>query len=166
MNTEKSQVVPVKESKFLGFGFRSGRIQVHHKTLQKFKDKVRELTNRNWGVSMNYQLNKLSHYLRGWINYFGVANMFQQSIDLDQWIRRRVRMCYWRQWRLPKTKIQNLLKRGVSLSLAITCGASGKGAWRSSKTYGLNLALSKDYLRQEGLYSLQNGWIKVHHQNR
>lgn len=164
VNTEKSQVVPAIESKFLGFGFRSGKIRVHSKTLRKFKEKVLELTNRNWGVSMNYQLRKLSHYLRGWINYFGIANMYQQSIDLDQWIRRRVRMCYWRQWRKPKTKIQNLLKRGVSLRLAIACGASGKGPWRSSKTFGLNLALSKEYLCQEGLYSLQNGWIKIHHQ--
>ncbi len=63
---------------------------------------------------MSYQLFKLRQYLQGWINYFGIANVYQASVELDHWIRRRVRMCYWRQWRKPRTKVRNLLKRGVS----------------------------------------------------
>jgi len=106
VNTDKSQVVKVSQSKFLGFTFYSGRIQWHNKTLQKFKQQVRKLTNRNWGVSMHYQLYKLSQYLRGWIYYFGIANAYQHCMDLDHWIRHRVRMCYWRQWRKPKPKLQ------------------------------------------------------------
>ena len=92
INTIKSGVVKTSESKFLGFTFRSGRIQIHPKTLERFKQKVRRLTNRNWGVSMRYQLFKTSQYLRGWINYFGIANCYQLCMDLDHWIRRRVRM--------------------------------------------------------------------------
>jgi RNA-directed DNA polymerase len=99
VNSAKSHVVRTSESKFLGFTFKGGRIQWHPKTLLKFKQQVRRLTNRNWGVSMHHQLFKLSPYLRGWINYFGIANCFQRCVDLDHWIRRRVRMAYWRQWR-------------------------------------------------------------------
>jgi len=165
VNTTKSQVVKVTGSKFLGFTFANGRIQWHSKSLQKFKQEVRKLTNRNWGVSMHYQLHKLSQYLRGWINYFGIANAYQQSIDLDQWIRRRVRMCYWRQWRKPRTKIAKLMKLGVGTKWAVTCGITRKGPWRSSKTPGIQQALSNDYLKSEGLYSLRDGWIKVHYPN-
>ncbi|CCK75890.1 RNA-directed DNA polymerase (Reverse transcriptase), msDNA [Oleispira antarctica RB-8] len=106
VNSDKSRVVKTSESKFLDFTFRSGRIQIHPKTLHRFKEQVRRLTNRNWGVSMRYQLFKTSQYLRGWINYFGIANCYQLCMDLDHWIRRRVRMAYWRQWRKPRTKVR------------------------------------------------------------
>ena len=104
VNTSKSRVVKTSESNFLGFSFRGGRIQWHPKTRLRFQQQVRRLTNRNWGVSMRYQLFKVSRFLRGWINYFGIANCYQLCIDLDNWIRRRVRMAYWRQWRKPRTK--------------------------------------------------------------
>jgi len=165
VNTEKSQVVKVSQSKFLGFTFTRGHIKWHMKTRHRFKQQVRKITNRNWGVKMRYQLYKLSLYLRGWINYFGVANAYQDCVDLDHWIRRRVRMCYWRQWRKPRTKVTNLLKRGVKLKLAIDCGITSKGPWRSSKTHGINQAISNDYLLKEGLFSLRSGWIKVHYPN-
>ncbi len=165
VNTDKSQVVKVTQSKFLGFTFSHGNIKWHSKTVHKFKQKVRELTNRNWGVSMQYQLNELTLYLRGWINYYGIANAYQQCVDLDHWIRRRVRMCYWRQWRKPRTKVANLLRRGVSKTWALTCGSTRKGPWRSSKTPGIQQALSNNYLKEEGLYSLREGWIKVHYPN-
>jgi len=165
VNTEKSQVVKVNQSQFLGFAFLRGKVKWHAKSLKKFKQKVRELTNRNWGVSMSYQLFKLTQYLRGWINYYGIANVYQQCMDLDNWIRRRVRMCYWRQWRKPRTKVTRLLKLGVSTSWAITCGSTRKGPWRSSKTPGIQQALSNNFLKEEGLFSLRDGWIKVHYPN-
>lgn len=104
VNEQKSQVVKVAQSQFLGFTFSRGKIQWHAKTMRIFKQKVRRLTNRNWGVSMGYQLFKLRQYLQGWINYFGVANAYQTCVELDQWIRRRVRMCCWRQWRKPRNE--------------------------------------------------------------
>ena len=113
VNETKSKVVNVSESKFLGFTFKRGRIHWHPKSLEKFKQEVRRLTNRNWGVSMRYQIYKISQYLRGWINYFGIASGYQRCVELDHWIRRRVRMAYWRQWRKPRTKVRNLIKRGV-----------------------------------------------------
>jgi len=165
VNTDKSQVVKVNQSKFLGFTFSRGKNQWHTKTLHQFKQNVRRLTNRNWGVSMHYQLYKLTLYLRGWINYYAIANAYQKCVELDHWIRRRVRMCYWRQWRKPRTKVTNLLTRGVTIKLAIACGITSKGPWRSSKTKGIQQALSNNYLKEEGLFSLKEGWIKVHYPN-
>lgn len=163
VNTTKSHVVKTSESKFLGFTFRAGRIQWHPKTLLKFKQQVRRLTNRNWGVSMHYQLFKISQYLRGWINYFGIANSYQRCVALDHWIRRRVRMAYWRQWRRPRTKVRSLMRLGVHVQAAVACGITSKGPWRSAKTPGINQALSLDYLKSEGLYSLRDGWIALHY---
>lgn len=163
VNTTKSHVVKTSESKFLGFTFKRGRIQWHPKTLLKFKQRVRRLTNRNWGVSMHYQLFKISQYLRGWINYFGIANCYQRCVDLDHWIRRRVRMAYWRQWRKPRTKVRSLMRLGVHVQAAVACGITSKGPWRSAKTPGINQALSLDYLKSEGLYSLRDGWIALHY---
>ncbi len=163
INTEKSQVVKTSESKFLGFTFANGRIKWHPHTLQKFKQRIRELTNRNWGVSMRYQLFKTSQYIAGWINYFGIANCYQLCCDLDHWIRRRVRMAYWRQWRKPRTKVRNLLKLGVPIKSAVGCGITSKGPWRSSKTPGINQALNDAFLKKAGLVSLRDGWIKLHY---
>lgn len=163
VNTTKSRVVKTSQSQFLGFTFKAGRIQWHPKTLLKFKQKVRSLTNRNWGVSMKYQLFKTSQYIRGWINYFGIANCYQLCVDLDHWIRRRVRMAYWRQWRKPRTKVRSLMRLGVRIEAAVACGITSKGPWRSSKTPGINQALSNAYLKSQGLYALRDGWIKLHH---
>lgn len=142
VNTIKSRVVKTNESRFLGFTFRVGRIQWHTKTLLKFKQRVRQLTNRNWGVSMKYQLFKVSQLLRGWLNYYGIANCYQLCVELDHWIRRRVRMAYWRQWRKPRTKVRSLMGLGVHIRSAVACGITSKGPWRSSKTPGIQQALS------------------------
>ena len=163
VNEKKSRVGAVKKTKFLGFGFKYGRINIHDNSLQRFKHRVRTLTNRNWGVAMSKQIASLNRYLRGWGNYFLIANGYQLCVDLDQWIRRRIRMCYWRQWRKPRTKVKNLLQRGVPLTLAVSCGATRKGVWRSAKTKGINQALSNTYLANAGLVSLRELWIKIHH---
>jgi RNA-directed DNA polymerase len=163
VNIEKSQVVKSTQCKFLGFSFRGKHIAWHPKSIQTFKHKVRELTNRTWGVSMRTKLRKLSVYLRGWINYYGIGNQYQQCVDLDHWIRRRVRMCYWKQWRKPRTKIRRLMKLGVPKRAAISCGLSSKSYWRSSKTAGINMGLGNKYLKQQGLFSLRDGWIAFHH---
>ena len=160
INTGKSHVVKTSQSQFLGFTFKAGRIQPSTKSLLKFKQEIRRLTNRNWGVSMEYQLFKTSQFIRGWINYFGIANAYQLYVDLDHWIRRRVRMAYWQRWRKPRTKVRNLMKLGVHVQSAVACGITSKGPWRSSKTPGINQALSNDYLKSQGLYALRDGWIK------
>jgi RNA-directed DNA polymerase len=124
---------------------------------------VRRLTNRNWGVSMRYQFFKLIQYVRGWIKDFGIASDYQRCLELDHWIRRRVKMAYWRQWRKPRTKVNNLLKLGANIYAAVASGTSSKEPWRSAKSSGINQALSLDNLKSEGLYSLRDDWISLHH---
>lgn len=163
VNESKSRVGAVSGSKFLGFTFRHGQIQIHENALKLFKAKVRELTNRNRGTSMKAQIHKLQQFLRGWGYYFLIANAYQLTVELDHWIRRRLRMCYWRQWRKPRTKVRNLIKLGVSERLAISCGITSKGPCRSSKTKGINIAISNEFLAQQGLVSLRDIWINIHY---
>jgi hypothetical protein len=138
------------------------------KSLLKFKQRVRRLTNRNWGVSMKYQLYKTSQFIRGWISYFGIVYCYQLCVDLDHWIRRRVHMALSldeevRQWRKPRTKVRSLMRLGVRVQAAVACGITSKGPWRSSITPGINQSLSNDYLKRQGLYALRDGWIKLHY---
>ena len=163
VNEKKSRVGPVSKTKFLGFGFKCSYICIHEKPLEKFKCEVRRLTNRNWGISMTKQIQILNRYLRGWGNYFLIANAYQLSVNLDHWIRRRIRMCYWRQWRKPSTKIRSFIKLKVPTKMAIDCGVTSKGPWRSSKTYGINFGLNDKYLREQGLLSLRDIWISIHY---
>jgi RNA-directed DNA polymerase len=163
VNEQKSQVVPTSRSKFLGFSFRGKELVWHADSLAKFKRKVRKLTNRSQGKSMRVIIQKLTMFLRGWINYFGVAKGFQKCVTLDQWIRRRLRMCYWKQWRKTRTKVRNLLRLGVPLNLAVTSASSNKGYWRNSRTPGINRALSVKVLAERGLYSLRDRWVELHY---
>lgn len=163
VNADKSQVVKSSQCKFLGFSVYGKYLRWHPRSIEKFKHRVRELTNRTWGVSMEVKIQKLSTYLRGWINYYGIGNQYQQCVDLDHWIRRRIRMCFWKQWRRPRTKIRNLMKLGLPARAAIACGLSSKGWWHSAKSPGINAALSKQYLNSGGLYSLRDGWVSFHY---
>jgi RNA-directed DNA polymerase len=161
VNGQKSKVVPVEESKFLGFTFKGKRIAVHPKAMEKFSRRVRTITGRSWGVSMEVKIKELTQYLSGWMNYFGIAVTYQTSINLDQWIRRRVRMCYWKQWHRPRTKVRNLIELGVSQNLAVTCGASSKGYWKSAKNEGVQMALNNKLLMEQRLVSLRDIWISL-----
>ena len=112
---------------------------------------------------MRYQLFKTSQFIRGWINYFGIANGYQLCVDLDHWVRRRIRMVFWQQRRKPRTRVRSLMRLDVLVRSAVACGITSKGPWRSAKTPGINQALSLDYLKSEGLYSLRDGWIELHY---
>lgn len=163
VNEKKRRVVSCQELEFLGFMFKQGKLQWSPKAILVFKHEVRKLTSRSWGVSVAYKIQKLSVYLRGWINYFGIANRYQQCVDLDQWIRRRLRMCYWKQWRKIKTRVGNLIRLGANKVTTIACGTSRKGYWRSSKTKGIHQAINDTFLAKQGLFSLVAGWINIHH---
>jgi len=94
INLEKSQVIPTNELSFLGFAFRGAKIGWSVKTLARFQREVKRLANRNWGVSMDRRLEDLEQYLRGWAEYFWISEHYRPIPEIDQWVRRRVRMCY------------------------------------------------------------------------
>ena len=163
INEEKSQVVPIKQLSFLGFIFKGKKIIWSPKSLANFKHRIRELTGRSWGISWAYRYQQLRRYIVGWINYFGLSEYYRPVPLLDQWIRRRVRMCYLKQWRKPRTRIRNLIRLGVSKMTAIRLGLSSKGYYRLAKTKAIQMGLNNDWLTSQGLVSVQQQWSKFHY---
>jgi RNA-directed DNA polymerase len=163
INTEKSQVVSRKHLNFLGFAFKGKKIVWSPKSFANFKHRIRELTGRSWGVSWAYRYEKLRQYIQGWGNYFGLSEYYRPIPLLDQWIRRRIRMCYLKQWRRIRTRIRNLMRLGVSKSVAISLGMSSKGYYRLAKTKAVQLALNNKWLKSQGLVSIEAQWVKFHY---
>ena len=148
---------------YLGFAFVGKRvtIKVAPKKLKALKHRIKEITGRSRGMSMDRRLTELRRYLRGWIGYFGLARQFDDFVDLDGWIRRRVRLCYWKQWRYPRTKIRKLRELGVSLDMAIKHALTRKKYWRMSRTPALRYAMTNKWLEQQGLVSLKQLWCDL-----
>ena len=163
VNTEKSQVVSVKHLSFLGFVFKGKKIVWSSKALANFKYRIRQLTGRSWGVSWVYRYTKLRQYIAGWMNYFGLSEYYRPVPILDQWIRRRIRMCYLKQWRKPRTRIRKLIRLGVPTQMAIALGMSSKGCYRLAKTKAVQMALNNDWLKSQGLVSVKEEWVKFHY---
>lgn len=163
VNTTKSKVVLLEESQFLGFIFKGKQIRWSEESFIEFKRRIRLATGRSWGVSMEYRFKKLSEYIRGWMNYFGISEYYSPIPEIDSWIRRRVRMCYMKQWRRPRTRIRNLVKLGVGLKESIDIGLSRKGYWRLAKTYATQLGMTNKWLKEQGLVSVREMWIARHY---
>jgi len=164
INTEKIQVVSRKQLNFLGFAFKGKKIVWSVKSLANFKHRIRELTGRSWGVSWAYRYEKLRQYIQGWGNYFGLSEYYRPIPILDQWIRRRIRICYLKQWRRIRTRIRKLMRLGVSESTAIRLGMmSSKGYYRLAKTKAVQLALNNEWLKSQGLVSVKEQWVKFHY---
>lgn len=164
VNEGKSRVVrTVVELTYLGFSFKGGKLRWSDETLARFKRRVRELTGRNWGVSMDYRLLALRRYLIGWMNYFGISQYYRPIPELDGWIRRRVRMCYWRQWRRFHTRVRKLLSLGAFRGQALATAKSSKGPWRLARTLATNHGMSNKWLAEQGLVSLKTQWSALHY---
>ena len=110
---------------------------------------------------MQARLVELRRYVQGWVGYFRLVPLKSFYEDLDKWIRRRVRACFWRHGRRPRTRVRNLLQLGVPKHEAFTHGSSSKGPWVMSSSQAVHMALSLDYLKQLGLASLLEIWTKL-----
>ena len=161
VNEAKSKVAPVRECAFLSFTFRGKKLRWTDAALEDFKHRVRTLTGRSWGVSMDYRMLKLGQYVRGWMGYFGVSQYYRPIPELDDWLRRRIRMCYWKQWRLCRTKIRHLRELGVNLEMAIRHAVSSKSYWHMARTPALQIAMSNAWLKAQGLVSVRDLWMKA-----
>jgi RNA-directed DNA polymerase len=149
-NEAKSQVRPTDHLECLGVTFKTTSIRWSEGACQEFTRRGKRLTGRRWGVStglrathrrMAFRLKTLAEYIRGWMTYFGISEYYRPIPELDQWLRRRIRMCDWRQWRNCRTNARNLLKRGGPLKAAIAVGMSRKSFWHLSKTYATQLGI-------------------------
>ncbi|HEU4655413.1 MAG TPA: group II intron reverse transcriptase/maturase [Steroidobacteraceae bacterium] len=163
INHDKSRVVPSKQLEFLGFCFKGAKIIWSDTALQRFKHRVRQLTARSWGVSMEHRYKELRRYVVGWLNYFALSEYYRPIPALDEWLRRRIRTCYWKQWRRARTKVRHLVALGIALSDAIQAGMSSKGPYRMSRTKVTQMAMSNQWLKQQGLVSIKDHWSRFHY---
>ena len=163
VNEEKSRTAKTDDTDFLGFTFKGKKIYWSEKAFREFKRKVKRLTGRSWFVTMQYRLNKLAQYVRGWMNYFGISEYYSPIPELDHWLRRRVRMCYWKQWRLARTKVRNLLRLGVSKRAAIPIAMSRKGPWNLSRTLATQASMTVKWLKKQGVVSIKEMWVNIHY---
>ncbi len=155
VNQEKSAVGRPWERKYLGFcvtnSRRNPKIRIHWKTIKRFKDRVREITARRRGRSISQVIGELKQFMSGWWNYFGITESFNRLRPLQHWIRRRLRAVIWKHWKNRRTRVRELLKRGVSRAYALTTGCARKGPWRMSKAKWVQIALPDAWFKSLGL---------------
>jgi len=156
VNKTKSKVDKPWRIKYLGFSFYQAEGRIHPKSVTKFKDKIRIITSRSNAMSMEDRYIKLKQVTVGWVNYFKIANMGKIVQNLDEWIRRRIRMCYWKQWKKIKTKHDNLIKLGIEKHKARKYPNTRKSYWRISHTPFLHQALNNKTLEKLGYTSLSS----------
>ena len=163
VNRQKSRTCSTDGVEFVSFIFvgYGGQIRVSPKNIQKFKDRVRQITRRNRGVSMARRYQELRWYFQGWVGYFRLVPIKSFFSEIDKWVRRRLRSCYWKQWKNPRTRIANLKKLGIREKEAVTHGVSSKGPWVMSSSQAVHEALSVESLQESGLASLLEIWSKL-----
>ena len=154
VNKEKTVVSYVRGVKYLGYSFyvQNGRCQlmVHPKTKAKMKSRLKELTRRSngWGYAKRKQ--KLTEYVHGWVGYYHHANMKRFLEETDEWLRRRIRMCIWKAWKKPRTKVANLIKCGIGKHQAYMWSNTRQGYWRIADSPILHTAISNANLKKQG----------------
>jgi RNA-directed DNA polymerase len=158
VNQGKSAVDRPWKRKFLGFSFYNKKegigIRVHAKPIAKFKVKVKQILSRSNGWSTEQRVKSLNRCIIGWVNYFELADMKNLASTLDEWIRRRLRMCIWKQWRKIKTRHDNLVKLGIDNTKAWEFANTRKGYWRISNSPILKRTFTNEILTKLGLVSL------------
>ena len=154
VNQEKSAVARPWERKFLGFSFTNGRQpkrRIAPKAVGRFKERIRELTYRTRGVSIERMTGDLTQYLRGWLGYFGKCETPSTLQGLEEWTRRRLRSAIWKQWKRGTVRFAELRKRGVGKDLAAQTAGSAHGPWRLADSPGLHIALPNAYFDSLGI---------------
>ncbi len=157
VNQAKSAVDRPWKRKFLGFSFSENeqpKVRIAKQSLQKAQVKIREITSRRKPMKMEERIKELNQFLTGWCGYFSLADTPSIFRDMDKWIRRRLRMCLWKQRKLPKTKVKRLLSLGVPKNKAFEWGNTRKGYWRIAGSPILGITLDNQYWKSNGFKSL------------
>ena len=167
VNVEKSKVARPNQIKYLGFGFyytKTGIIKPkpHLKSIQKFKRKLKQLTKRSWSISLNERIIKLNQVIRGWINYFRIADMKTYMNSISEHLRRRIRCIIWKQWKTCKHRYKCLLKLGVVKDKAKRTAYSRASYWHNSMSIVVSVAISNERLKRKGLVMPLDHYLKVH----
>ena len=166
VNVEKSKVARPNNIKYLGFGFynKKGtwRPKPHLKSLQKFERKLKDITSRSNAMSISEKIVKLNQVIRGWINYFRIADMKSSMDKIGEHLRHRLRMCIWKYWKKPKTKYKALRKLGISEYNSYMVSNTRRGYYWVASTVVMHKAISNERLKQKGLVFPLDHYLKVH----
>lgn len=165
VNRTKSCVAHISKVKYLGYSFYrykgKSRFRVHPKSVTKMKNKIRELTDRSNGWGNEYRALKLTQFIRGWVNYFRMADMKSMLQSNDEWLRHRIRAIYWKQWKKVKTKFKELKKLGVEEEKAWICANMRNGNWYCSGYFVLQTAFNNKKLRELGYPTFTEFYLKI-----
>jgi RNA-directed DNA polymerase len=165
VNRDKTAVEYVGKIKFLGFTFYQykgiARVRIHPKSISKMKSRVKEITARSNGMSNDSRIKKLKSYIVGWVNYFKIADMKKMLLETDEWMRRRIRLVYWKQWKRIRTRFKMLQTFGIHEQKAWEYANTRKGYWRISGSPILSKTLNNDTLKGFGFLSFWEYYRQV-----
>ena len=167
VNTEKSKVTKPAKTKYLSFSFWKDtkgkwKPKPHIKAYQKLKRKLKELTKRSWSISLDNRIKQINYLVRGWVNYFRIANMKTVIMEIDKHLRTQIRVIIWKQWKRPQRKEKALRQLGTRPDIAYNLAHTRKGYQLVAKTDWLKFAINNDRLRKRGLIFLTDQYTKVH----
>lgn len=164
VNKAKTETAHISKIKYLGYGFYRYRgickMKVHKKSINKMKDKIRVLTRRSNGWSNEKRTEKINQFVRGWVNYFSMADMKKLMLETDEWLRRKIRAVYWKQWKKIKTKYRMLKELGMEHWKAKELACSRKGYWRMAQV--LNQIFSNKIIATLGYTSFLDYYLIVY----
>lgn len=164
VNLVKTTISHISKTKYLGYAFYRNKgkykFRVHPKSIKKMKDKLRLLTNKNNGWGNDYRRQKLAEFVRGWINYFSMADMKVLMGEVDEWLRRKIRAIYWKQWKRVKTKYRMLRALKLPEWKVHELANCRKGYWRTAKV--LNSVLTKKIIAKLGYFSMSDYYLKIY----
>jgi len=161
VNQTKSRVCELCESTFLGFTIVKNRIKWSMKSKRRFCARLREITKRTRGVSPSKVMEELQLFVRGAVNYYTLGMTYAEARELDGWLRRRVRLYYWKQWGRPRARRRNLLRLGISRETVHLASRSRKGPWRMSQNSKVRTAMTNEWLDQQGVPSIADQWVSI-----
>lgn len=167
VNVTKSKVAKPKDIKYLGFGFYTNakgiiRPKPHIKSIQKFQRKLKQLTKRNWSISLDERIKRINYVTRGWINYFKIADAKGFLEEVGMKLRHRIRTIIWKQWKIPKTRYRALVKLGISEEQAKIVASTRRGYFWVASTIVIHIAISNKRLKQRGLVFPLDHYAQVH----
>jgi RNA-directed DNA polymerase len=164
VNRAKSRAALLKTCAFLGYQIdRRGKLVWTEKALHRFKQRVREITRRNRGQRVQHVIDELRLYVVGWLNYYRLSATYTEVLKLSEWVRRRVRLYYWKQWKQPRTRRRKLLALGVFPEKVHMATRSRKGYWRMSRNSIVHHALSNRWLEEQGVPNVRTVWTVLHY---
>lgn len=164
VNRAKSRAAPLKSCEFLGYRLNNrAKLAWTDKAHHRFKERVREITSRNRGHNVQTVIDELNLYIRGWLQYYKLSSTYKEVLALSVWIRRRVRLYYWKQWKQPRTRRRNLLALGADPETVHMATRSRKGYWRMSQNEIVRHALNNRWLEQQGVPDMRAVWIVLHY---